>query len=65
MTALRHARRASGLTQVQLSARIGYTQQALSMVELGGSSGCPELRRRLAVALATDEAALFPEAHAA
>lgn len=60
MTALREARRASGMTQVQLSARVGYTQQTLSLVELGGSSGCPELRRRLAIALATDEGALFP-----
>lgn len=59
MTALQQARHERGLTQVQLARRVGFTQQAVSLVERGGSAGCAELRRRLAVALNADERELF------
>jgi transcriptional regulator with XRE-family HTH domain len=60
MTALRRARHDRGFTQVELAQRVGFTQQAVSLVELGGSRGCPSLRRKLSDVLGVPEPELFP-----
>ena len=50
---LRDARRAAGLTQVQLAARTGLTQGRIGQMERGAPVDL-EMRWRLAVALGVD-----------
>ena len=54
---LRDARRAAGLTQVELADRVGVHQTRLSQIE-GGAATDLEMRWRLAVALGVDPASL-------
>lgn len=54
---LRDARRAAGLTQVELADRVGVHQTRLSQIE-GGAAVDLEMRWRLAVALGVDPASL-------
>lgn len=49
---LRPTRRAKGLSQVQLAARAGCTQAAISQIEHGAASPSDDLARRLEEALA-------------
>ena len=50
---LRDARRAAGLTQVELADRVGVHQTRLSQIE-GGAAVDLEMRWKLAVALGVD-----------
>ena len=54
---LRDARKAAGLTQVELADRVGVHQTRLSQIE-GGAAVDLEMRWRLAVALGVDPASL-------
>ena len=54
---LRDARKAAGLTQVELADRVGVHQTRLSQIE-GGAAVDLEMRWRLAVALGVDPAML-------
>jgi transcriptional regulator with XRE-family HTH domain len=54
---LRDARKAAGLTQIELADRVGVHQTRLSQIE-GGAAVDLEMRWRLAVALGVDPASL-------
>ena len=54
---LRDARKAAGLTQLELADRVGVHQTRLSQIE-GGAAVDLEMRWRLAVALGVDPATL-------
>ena len=54
---LRDARKAAGLTQVELADRVGVHQTRLSQIE-GGAATYLEMRWKLAVALGVDPATL-------
>jgi transcriptional regulator with XRE-family HTH domain len=54
---LRDARKAAGLTQVELADRVGVHQTRLSQIE-GGAAADLEMRWKLAVALGVDPATL-------
>ena len=54
---LRDARKAAGLTQVELADRVGVHQTRLSQIE-GGAAVDLEMRWKLAVALGVDPASL-------
>ena len=54
---LRDARKAAGLTQIELADRVGVHQTRLSQIE-GGAATDLEMRWKLAVALGVDPATL-------
>ncbi len=58
---LHKARKARGLSQTELAARIGVAQGSLSKVETGAVRGSLETQLRLAHALEMPPLALFPD----
>ena len=58
-TRLRVMRRALGITQAELSRRVGVDQSAVCRIERGDSPPWPKFRRAAAVALGIPEAVLF------
>jgi transcriptional regulator with XRE-family HTH domain len=57
---LETARKAAGLTQVELAAKVGTIQQRISAWESGLAAPRDPMRLRLAKALGTTVAELFP-----
>lgn len=49
---LRAVRRRLGMSQKQLGALIGYTQQAISLMECGGQRVAPHLAKRVTALVA-------------
>ncbi len=59
-SAFRDARRAKGLTQSQLAAKVGVSRPHLNLIENGRATPSMQLAWRIAGALETDLWRLFP-----
>lgn len=60
-TALREARQAAGLSQAELAARVGITQQHYSLIEIGRRTPALDVALRIASVLGADPRVLFAD----